>query len=153
MSFFQAHEAVVLGPGEGTNFHVLGELITVLVSGTQTNGAFTQYAATSPAGGGTPLHTHHNEDEAFYVLEGVFEVQCGEETIRAEAGAFVFAPRGIPHKLTNLGPGSGKRLGIVSPAGFEGFWEEISQLPTPPDRDTLKALATKYRLEIHAGEG
>jgi hypothetical protein len=41
-------------------------------------------------------------------------------------------------------------LGIVSPAGFEGFWEEVSQLPPPPDIDKIMAIAKMYGLEIHA---
>jgi hypothetical protein len=41
-------------------------------------------------------------------------------------------------------------LGIVAPAGFEGFWEEVSELPLPPDIDKITAIAKKYGLEIHA---
>jgi mannose-6-phosphate isomerase-like protein (cupin superfamily) len=96
------------------------------------------------------LHTHHNEDEALYVLAGEYEIQCGDQTLRAGPGSFVFAPREIPHKLTNMSAGPSTILGIVSPAGFEGFWEEISQLPPPPDIDQIMAIAKKYRLEIHA---
>ena len=149
MSFFRANQPVVLGPGEGTHLDVLGDLITLLISGNQTNGAFTVLSETSPPDGGTPLHTHHNEDEALYVLQGEYEIQCGEQTVRAGAGAFVFAPRDIPHKLTNVSSGPSTVLGIVSPAGFEGFWEEVSQLPPPPDIDQILAIAKKYRLEIH----
>src|ERR1051326_5506019 len=90
MSFFRANQPVVIAPGEGTHLEVLGDLITLLVSGKQTNGAFTVLSQTSPPGGGTPLHTHHNEDEALYVLNGEYEIQCGDRTVRAGAGAFVF---------------------------------------------------------------
>jgi quercetin dioxygenase-like cupin family protein len=151
MSFFRANQPVVLAPGEGTHLDVLGDLITLLVSGKQTNGAFTVLSETSPPGGGTPLHTHHKEDEALYVLEGEYEIQCGDQTVRAGAGSFVFAPREIPHKLTNVNTGPSKVFVIVSPAGFEGFWEEVSQLPPPPDMDKIMALAKKYELEIHGG--
>jgi hypothetical protein len=41
-------------------------------------------------------------------------------------------------------------LQIVSPACFERFWEEISQLPPPPDMDAILVIAKKYQLEIHA---
>jgi hypothetical protein len=39
---------------------------------------------------------------------------------------------------------------MVSPAGFEGFFEEVSQLPPPPNLERIMAIAAKYRLEIHA---
>ena len=149
MSFFQADQPIVLAPGEGTHLDVLGELLTLLVSGRQTDGAFTVLTETSPPGGGTPLHTHHREDEALYVLEGEYEIQCGDQTLRAGPGSFVFAPRNIPHKLTNVSAGTSRLLGVVSPAGFEGFWEEISQI-SPPDFEKIMAIAKKYELEIHA---
>jgi quercetin dioxygenase-like cupin family protein len=150
MSFFGATQPVVLNRGEGTHLDVLGNAITLLVSGKQTNGAFTVLSGTSPPGGGTPLHTHHNEDEALYVLEGEYAIQCGAQIVRAGPGSFVFAPRDIPHKLTNVSTGPSTHLGIVSPAGFEGFLEEISQLPPPPAVEKIVEIAAKYGLEILA---
>src|SRR5258708_35940687 len=91
MSFFRTNQPVVLHPGEGTHLDVLGDLITLLVSGKQTSGAFTVISQTSPPGGGTPLHTHHNEDEALYVLAGEYAIQCGDQPLRAVAGSIVFA--------------------------------------------------------------
>jgi quercetin dioxygenase-like cupin family protein len=85
-----------------------------------------------------------------YVLAGEYEIQCGNQTVRAGVGSFIFAPREIPHKLTNVNTGPSTVLGVVSPAGFEGFWEELSQLPPPPDISKIMAIAQKYRLEIHA---
>lgn len=149
MSFFRANQPVVLAPGEGTHLDVLGDLITLLVSGKQTNGAFTVLSETSPPGGDTRLHIHQNEDEALYVLEGEYEIQCGNQTVRAGPGSFVFAPREVPHKLTNVSTGQSRVLGVVSPAGFEGFWEEVSQLPPPPDIEKILAIAKKYGLEVH----
>jgi mannose-6-phosphate isomerase-like protein (cupin superfamily) len=150
MSFFGRGQPMVLGPDEGTHLNVLGELITLMVSGQQTGGAFTVLAETSPPGGGTPLHTHHGEDEALYILEGEYEIKCGEHTVRAGPRSFVFAPRDIPHQLTNVSSGPSKILGIISPAGFEGLWLEISRLQSPPAIEKIHEIAAKYRLEIHA---
>ena len=41
------------------------------------------------------MHIHRLTDEAFYVLEGTFGFQLGEETVEASAGAFVFAPKSL----------------------------------------------------------
>ena len=77
MSFFSAGETVprVLGPDEGTVLEVLGELITIKAAGQDTGGAYTVIQEASPPQGGPPLHLHHWEDEAFYVLEGEYEIQ------------------------------------------------------------------------------
>ena len=149
MSFFRSHRPVVVAPREGTHLDVLGDVITVLVSGRETNGAFTVLTEKSQPGGGTPLHTHHNEDEALYVLEGEYDIRCGDDTVSAKPGSFVFAPREVPHKLTNVSSAPGTILGVVSPAGFEGFFEEVSALPAPPNIDAVMAIAGKYRLEVH----
>ncbi len=150
MSFLIASHPVVLAPGEGTHLDVLGNVITLLVSREQTKGAFSVMIQTTPPGGGTPLHTHHREDEALYVLEGEYEIQYGEKTVRAGAGSFVFAPREIPHRFTNVSAGQSRMLGFISPAGFEGFFEELSKLAPPPGMDKILALAKEYEVEIHA---
>jgi quercetin dioxygenase-like cupin family protein len=150
MSFIGTRHPLILNRGEGVHLDVLGEKLTLLVSGQQTHGAFAVISVTSPPGGGTPLHQHHDEDEAFYVLEGEYAIRCGARTVRAGPGSFVFAPRGVPHKLTNVSAEPSTHLGIVSPAGFERFFEEMSQLPKPPAVERIMEVAAKYRLEILA---
>lgn len=48
-----------------------------------------------------PLHVHHRDDEAWYVLEGALRVQRGDEIVEASAGSGVFVPRGIKHTYWN----------------------------------------------------
>jgi len=54
-----------------------------------------------------PLHVHHRDDEAWYVLEGTLRVKVGKDEIEALAGSAVFVPRGTPHTYWNPGPGTG----------------------------------------------
>src|SRR6266536_5253313 len=51
----------------------------------------------NPAGFASPLHVHHDEHEAFYILEGRAQVHCGDEVFNVAPGSFVLLPRGIPH--------------------------------------------------------
>jgi mannose-6-phosphate isomerase-like protein (cupin superfamily) len=51
-----------------------------------------------------PLHVHHRDDEAWYVLQGALRVQRGDEIIEAKAGAGVFVPRGVKHTYWNPTP-------------------------------------------------
>ena len=48
-----------------------------------------------------PLHLHHNDDEAWYVLEGALIVRVGDNDIEARAGSAVLVPRGTPHTYWN----------------------------------------------------
>ena len=141
---------IVLQPDEGKLLDVLGEIITIKVAGEDTDGVYTVLQEVSPPQGGPPLHLHHREDEAFYVLEGEYEVQCGENKIRAVPGSFILAPREIPHTFRNIGSGPCKVLVIATPAGIEKFFEELSQLAKqgPPDIERVKEIAGRYEIEL-----
>jgi quercetin dioxygenase-like cupin family protein len=152
MSFFPTGDKlpIVLQPDGGKLLDILGDTVTIKVTGEDTDGAYTVLQTVSPPQGGPPLHVHHREDEAFYVLEGEFEVQCGENKIRAVPGSFIFAPREIPHTIRNIHSGSSKVLVIVTPAGIEKFFEELSELAKqgPPDIKKVKEIAQRYEIEL-----
>jgi quercetin dioxygenase-like cupin family protein len=135
---------VVLGAGEGKTISVLGDSYTYKAAKEETGGAYALIEHTV-VGDGPPPHIHTSEEEAFYVLEGELNVLVGERTVTATAGAFVLVPRGTVHTFSKAGPASAKILTIISPAGFEKFFEEIAG---PPDLKKIMALAPKYHLEI-----
>src|ERR1043166_6126129 len=118
----------ILQPDEGSHFNVMGATMTYKVTADDTAGAYSLAVETTPPHSGLPLHTHHREDEAMYVLEGEYEIQCGEQIIRATPGVFVFLPRDTPNGYRNIGNTPGKFLFITSPAGFEQLIAETSAL-------------------------
>ena len=136
--------SIVLGPGEGKTVSVFGDPFTYKVVDQDTNGAYSLVEVTV-AVHAPPTHTHNNEDEGFYVVEGELEVRVGDRTVRGTAGAFVFGPKGIAHSYSNVGAGPAKLLEIFSPAGFEHFFEEIAGLS---DIDQINAIAQRYNVEI-----
>jgi mannose-6-phosphate isomerase-like protein (cupin superfamily) len=48
-----------------------------------------------------PLHVHHTDDEAWYVLEGVLRFRIGDEVREAGPHSAVMAPKGVPHAYGN----------------------------------------------------
>jgi mannose-6-phosphate isomerase-like protein (cupin superfamily) len=62
-----------------------------------------------------PLHLHHHDDEAWYVLEGTICVQNGDEVVEAHAGSAVLVKRGTPHTYWNPGPSRLRYLLIMTP--------------------------------------
>ena len=72
-----------------------------------------------------PLHRHAREDEYSYVLEGRMGAQLGDDVVFAEVGDLVFKPRNQWHTFWNAGDAPCRILEIISPAGFEHFFDEL----------------------------
>src|SRR3954464_11078803 len=113
---------VTVGPGEGDTIQgPVGGPLTFKVRGHQTGGALTALENVIPPGEGPPLHTHAEEDEFWWVIEGELRFTLGEERKSARAGTFVFVPRGTPHNFQNVGKEDARILVMFTPAGMERF--------------------------------
>lgn len=144
--------------GTGATYWGPGELMTFLATGEETGGAFFLAEVCVAPGGGTPPHIHHREDESFQLLEGTLTIQVGENTITVRAGDFAFLPRGIAHSFKNIGEGNAKALVLTTPAGLEGFFEEVFEpatdraaAPPPMNKDLIgRAMAAgpRYGLDL-----
>lgn len=143
-------------PGGGRSVWLVGDRITVKLSAEDTGGAYAVVEETTPPGGGPPPHSHQNEDEALYVLEGEVEFLLGEGSVPAGAGACVYAPRGILHTWRNVGASPSRTLGVITPGGLERFFLEAgepapdpsSPPPGPPDIGKVMAAAARHGVEI-----
>jgi quercetin dioxygenase-like cupin family protein len=85
--------------GDGRHLWFLADLMTVKATRRDTGDALALIEGVFPPGDATPPHIHHTDDEAWYVLEGVVRLSCGDEVYEAEVGDFLFAPKGIEHRL------------------------------------------------------
>lgn len=113
-------------PGDaGERLRFSGAEFLVKASAETTGGSFSVVEEISPLD--TPPHVHANEDELFVVLEGDHRFTVGESVFEVGPGAVVFAPRGVPHSHRRNVPRTGRFLTFVSPAGFEGFFRELSE--------------------------
>jgi mannose-6-phosphate isomerase-like protein (cupin superfamily) len=63
-----------------------------------------------------PWHTHDDEDELFFVIDGELEVQSREGSVTVQANQFCIVPRGLEHKVL---PKRHTRLMLFEPAGIE----------------------------------
>lgn len=127
-------------------WNVLGEEYRALATADQTGGAYSLFVGISPPGGGVPPHQHTREAEAFYILEGAFDIVIGEETMTVGAGAFVHLPAGVPHAYRNArADGPSRALVLTVPGGFEAFFAEMSAQPAgPPDLARVAAVAERH---------
>jgi mannose-6-phosphate isomerase-like protein (cupin superfamily) len=61
-----------------------------------------------------PLHVHHSDDEAWYVLDGRLGFTLGDRTIEAGPGSAVIAPRGVAHTFWNASDGATRYLIVMT---------------------------------------
>src|SRR3954465_8141171 len=92
-----------------------------------------------------PLPRHSREDEYSYVLDGRMGALLGDEVVYAEPGDLVFKPRDQWHTFWNPGDEPALILEIISPAGFEKFFDALVDMNAagPPDPERLVELAAK----------
>ena len=74
-----------------------------------------------------PLHVHHKDDEAWYVLEGVLRFRIGDEEFEAGPGAGVIAPKGTPHTWGNARRGEPARYLLVTTPKIRALVEALHQ--------------------------
>ena len=97
-----------------------------------------------------PLHRHSREDEYSFVIEGRMGALLGDHEVYADAGDLVHKPRDQWHTFWNAGDEPCRILEIISPAGFELFFDELvdANAAGTPDLEALPALAARYGLEM-----
>jgi mannose-6-phosphate isomerase-like protein (cupin superfamily) len=127
--------------------------VRILASASSTDRSFSVVESVEPPGSGAPLHVHHAEAEAFYILEGTVEFTCGAEKVVGHSGDFVYTPKDVAHKFTVLGEKPARLLMMFSRPGFEMFFSEggapIEQPPAgPPDIAEFRRLVEKYDMEL-----
>src|SRR5215475_3259835 len=62
-----------------------------------------------------PLHLHHKDDEAWYVLEGTLVVRVGGKDVETPPGSAVLVPCGTPHTYWNPKPEPARYLLFMTP--------------------------------------
>lgn len=142
--------SVLVSANGGQPLNILGIPLNIRLHGRDTGGALSVVESHDVPGGGPPLHIHHREDETFQILEGEYEWTVGEKKFIAQKGATIFAPRGVPHTYRCLGQTPGRLLCVITPSGFEGFFEEISALTPEEQQDIPRVMeiGKSYGLEI-----
>jgi mannose-6-phosphate isomerase-like protein (cupin superfamily) len=143
--------ARVLGSADGKS-GMLGSIGVRFMIGDDAGGGFSLVEHPMPPRKlAAPLHRHSREDEYSFVIEGRVGALLGDEVVYGGPGDLIFKPRNQWHTFWNAGDAPARILEIISPAGFERYFEELIQLlpdAGPPDRSAIAALAESYGLDM-----
>jgi mannose-6-phosphate isomerase-like protein (cupin superfamily) len=142
----------VVGPTDGKAGSLGSIGVRFMVDGDESGGGFSLVEHPMPPRAlAAPLHRHSREDEYSFVLEGRVGALLGDDIVYGEPGDLIFKPRDQWHTFWNAGDQPARILEIISPAGFERFFEELVDMPEqpgPPDPEALAAVAARYGLEF-----
>jgi quercetin dioxygenase-like cupin family protein len=96
---------------------------------------------------GPPLHVHKDQDDTFFVLDGVLTVQVGDDVFELRPGDFATVPPGIPHTFDNVKKDQPpvKVVNLMTPGGLDAQFRDFTTLgPGKPDPNKMEALRRKH---------
>ena len=144
--------ARVLGPHDGKAGRLGSIGVRFMIDGAESGGGFSLVEHPMPPRKlAAPLHRHRHEDEYSLVLEGRVGALLGDEVVYGEPGDLISKPRDQWHTFWNAGDQPARILEIISPAGFERYFDELIELlgaAGPPDPAEIASLGERYGLEF-----
>jgi quercetin dioxygenase-like cupin family protein len=128
----------------------VGQLeIRYLVDGAQ-SGGLGLFELSVPAGAHVPPpHSHTDNEECVYVLEGVLRYTVDDETRDLKPGDWMSTPRGSVHAFGNPGSVTARALVMMTPDIGAQYFVDVAAVAGaggPPDRTKLLAVMTRYGL-------
>ncbi len=118
--------AIALGPGEGRIYR-MGTMTAVFKADeaeTDSRYSFSEWWL-EPHAEGPGAHSHKDNDEIFYVIEGTASVLIGDRWTDAPQGSFLRIPAGVTHDFRNRTSERAGLLNVFIPGGFERNMPEI----------------------------
>jgi mannose-6-phosphate isomerase-like protein (cupin superfamily) len=124
-------------------------VIDLKVSAQDTNGGLSVTEIIDVEKGGPARHLHHEQEEWFYVLQGEYVIEVGEERYELGPGDCVLAPRKVAHAWAHVGEGTGRLIAALQPAGeIEAFLDELAKLGSSPAREELGRVFSSHGMEL-----
>jgi quercetin dioxygenase-like cupin family protein len=143
-------DLTVVPPGGGPEGFLGSIGVVFKLWAKDTGGAVSIVEHPFPVGALVPPHLHTREDEYSIVTAGDIGFRSGDREVVLGAGGYITKPRGELHTMWNAGATPARMIEVISPAGFEGFFRELSEMLTdgPPAPDAIPALGERYGLQF-----
>jgi quercetin dioxygenase-like cupin family protein len=136
----------------GTHYKMKGVTLNTLdikISGKDTDNDVAVFEQTGlTPNGGPPLHIHLYQDEWFYVIDGDYLFQVGEDKYKLKAGDTIFLPRNVQHAFVQLAE-KGKMIVSYLPAGkMEAFFKVTDQWTIPPSKAEIDKVFEDHDMKV-----
>jgi quercetin dioxygenase-like cupin family protein len=123
--------------------------IRYLIDGSQ-SASMGMFELTIPPGSNVPPpHSHSNNEELVYVLEGTLRYTVGSDTRDLARGQSMHTPRGTVHAFSNPFDSVARALIVLSPDIGAQYFKDVAAVVNaggPPDKAALVAVMSRYGL-------
>ena len=123
--------------------------IRYLVDGSQSASLGMFELTVPPDSNVPPPHSHSNNEELVYVLEGKLRYTVGPDTRDLNPGQSMHTPRGAVHAFSNPFDSVARALIILSPDIGAQYFKDVAAVVNaggPPDKAALVAVMSRYGL-------
>jgi len=153
--FMRTNKGFKVAAGEarfGEHFKMKGVTINTLdikISGADTENDLAVFEQTGlTPNGGPPLHIHPFQDEWFYVIEGEYLFQVGDDKYKMTSGDTIFLPRNVQHAFIQLTE-KGKMIVSYLPAGkMEAFFKVTDKWTSAPTKEEIAKVFALHDMKI-----
>jgi quercetin dioxygenase-like cupin family protein len=131
----------------------IGQLeIRYLIDGTETGAGSGMFELMVPPGARVPpAHSHRDNEEIVYVLDGVLRYTVDDETRDLAPGQRMYTPRGSVHAFSNPHDRAARALIILTPDIGARYFHDIASVATAsggPDPAKMAEIMTHYGLVL-----
>ncbi|HOY06279.1 MAG TPA: cupin domain-containing protein [Saprospiraceae bacterium] len=128
---------------------VTSNTLDIKISGSDTENEIAVFEQTGlTPNGGPPLHIHPFQDEWFYVVEGEYLFQVGDDKYSMKQGDTIFLPRNVQHAFIQLTE-KGKMIVSYSPAGkMEDFFKVTDKWTTRPTKEEIVKVFAEHDMQV-----
>lgn len=132
-----------------SEIHVGQLVINYLADGSATSGIGMFELTVPPGSNVPPPHSHSNNEEVVYVLEGTLRYTVGPETRDLTVGQHMTTPKGVVHAFANPFANTARALIVNSPDIGAQYFRDVAAIVNaggPPDKAALVGVMSRYGL-------
>ena len=136
----------------GVHFKMKGVTVNTLdikISGKDTDGDLAVFEQTGQTpNGGPPLHIHPFQDEWFYVGEGEYLFQVGEEKYKMKPGDTIFLSRNVKHAFVQLTSKAETLVSYLPTGKMEEFFAVTDKWINPPSAEEIHKVFADHEMQV-----
>lgn len=129
---------------------VLSDQLRLLLRSAESPSRMSVMVVDVPPGGFVPPHRHANEEEGYFVLDGVLSLTIADETRTLAAGDFGHVPPRTVHAYANPGAAQVRFLAWTVGGPIDQFFEAMSQhvRQMPQDAAAMAEITARFGVEM-----